>query len=92
MTMGRQTCRSTSESGKSSCTSNITSLLPTKKKNAMLCNTIIPVSASHNRFLTQSRIATYSDEAIRWIICGLNPERGKSFFLLKKSRLDLGLA
>lgn len=34
-TMGRQTHQSTSNSGKHTCTSNITSLLTTKKKNVM---------------------------------------------------------
>jgi len=58
----------------------------------MLCNTITPVSAAHNRVLPQPRIAQYSDKATGWIICGSNPDRGKSFFLLKKYRLDLGLA
>jgi hypothetical protein len=33
--VGRQTCASTSSSGKHTCTSNTTSLLTTKKKNAM---------------------------------------------------------
>lgn len=86
VTIGTQTCPSTSNSGQDSCTSNITSLLPTKNKNAM----------QYHYHTIDSYLSPGQPSIVIRLQGGLSVVRilgeAGDFFLLHKSRLDMGLA